>query len=366
MRGIDPSRVERVSRRLGEAALDPSLWPEIMEEICRATGTTGAVLLQSDVRTPDVPRTAGAHDMISNYFANNWHTRDLRVRGVPLILSGEPVITDQDFVTPEEMRTHPYYNDILLPFNLLWFAGIGFWSESALWVLCLQRSPREGPFEAEDKQLLAELAPRLTEVATLSTAVGRSVISGVTDALASIGRAALLLDRFGFVLDSNAAADRIFDDDLRIHGRRLIVRDLRGKAELEELIDRLRTTPDRSGFPMTTFVVRRQRRSAVLIRAMPVPPAARAPFLGARALLTLSTLEPAPAPEPAILAKAFGLTQAEARLASLIAAGTSPSEAARRLGISRETARNQLKAIFGKTDTHRQSELAVLLSKLTA
>jgi DNA-binding CsgD family transcriptional regulator len=34
------------------------------------------------------------------------------------------------------------------------------------------------------------------------------------------------------------------------------------------------------------------------------------------------------------------------------------------LGISKITARNQLKTIFSKTDTHRQSELVALLARL--
>jgi hypothetical protein len=32
-------RIEKVGRRLGDAALDPSAWPELMEEICRANHT---------------------------------------------------------------------------------------------------------------------------------------------------------------------------------------------------------------------------------------------------------------------------------------------------------------------------------------
>ena len=39
---------------LGEAVVDPGRWPVLMEEICSAVGTTGAALLQSDIRTPDV------------------------------------------------------------------------------------------------------------------------------------------------------------------------------------------------------------------------------------------------------------------------------------------------------------------------
>ncbi|QXX76486.1 hypothetical protein MHY1_p00008 (plasmid) [Methylovirgula sp. HY1] len=35
-RKLDIKRLQNVSARLGDAALDPTLWPEIMEEICRA------------------------------------------------------------------------------------------------------------------------------------------------------------------------------------------------------------------------------------------------------------------------------------------------------------------------------------------
>ena len=66
-------------------------------------------------------------------------------------------------------------------------------------------------------------------------------------------------------------------------------------------------------------------------------------------------------PPAAILAKAFHLTPSEAKLACIIARGAPPDTAARELKISRETARNQLKSVFAKTDTHRQSELVALL-----
>ena len=64
------------------------------------------------------------------------------------------------------------------------------------------------------------------------------------------------------------------------------------------------------------------------------------------------------------IGQAFDLTPAESRLAALLATGTSIASAAERLRISRETARNHLKAIFSKTGVHRQSELVTLVSQL--
>jgi DNA-binding CsgD family transcriptional regulator len=111
--------------------------------------------------------------------------------------------------------------------------------------------------------------------------------------------------------------------------------------------------------------MRRDGKAPLLIRVLPLAAAAHSPFLGARALLLLCELRAKPAPEPALLARAFGLTLAEARLAALLATGIALEAAAQRLGVSRETARTQLKAVFAKTETHRQSELVALLAQLT-
>ena len=61
------------------------------------------------------------------------------------------------------------------------------------------------------------------------------------------------------------------------------------------------------------------------------------------------------------LAKLFGLTAAEARVACMIAEGGSIKDISDRLSISELTARTHLKRIFGKTGTKRQSSLVRLV-----
>src|SRR5882724_11151508 len=100
-----------------------------MEQLSTAVRARGAVLLQSDLRTPDVPHTEGVADLVRSYFGEGWHQRDVRAeRGVPLLLKGTKVITDQDIVTPEEMEHVGLYAESLVPNGLKWFAAIGFWS----------------------------------------------------------------------------------------------------------------------------------------------------------------------------------------------------------------------------------------------
>jgi DNA-binding CsgD family transcriptional regulator len=61
------------------------------------------------------------------------------------------------------------------------------------------------------------------------------------------------------------------------------------------------------------------------------------------------------------LQSAFGLTEAEARLAALLAAGEDLRTAAEKLQITYGTARTRLAEIFQKTETRRQGELIRLL-----
>ena len=65
-------------------------------------------------------------------------------------------------------------------------------------------------------------------------------------------------------------------------------------------------------------------------------------------------------------ASLFDLTPAQGRLAALILAGHSLSDASRELGVSGNTARSHLKQVYLKTDTHSQIELVHLHARVCA
>ena len=47
---VDLGQLERSKARLGDAVLGPPQWISVVEDICSATGTSDAGMLQSDVR----------------------------------------------------------------------------------------------------------------------------------------------------------------------------------------------------------------------------------------------------------------------------------------------------------------------------
>lgn len=61
------------------------------------------------------------------------------------------------------------------------------------------------------------------------------------------------------------------------------------------------------------------------------------------------------------LRRLYGFTQAEARLAILLACGYTLQDCAIRLGVSVSTVRTHLQRIFSKTDTHHQGQLVAIL-----
>jgi DNA-binding CsgD family transcriptional regulator len=211
---------------------------------------------------------------------------------------------------------------------------------------------------AGGERILASFTRRLIEIAPSGA---RGTDTSPAAALNAMRLPAIALDQDGFVAEVNAAAETIFDNDVKIKGRRLFVRDPAAQALLNEAIDHVKTSPSLGPLPTDPIIVQRQDKLPVIVRVWRFGGAAHLPAREVCALLTLNALGPKPGPPAAILAKTFRLTPSEAKLAGVIARGASPGIAARELKISRETARNQLKSVFAKTNTHRQSELVALL-----
>jgi DNA-binding CsgD family transcriptional regulator len=74
--------------------------------------------------------------------------------------------------------------------------------------------------------------------------------------------------------------------------------------------------------------------------------------------------ESAPAIDANLLHAVFGLTPAEARIATLLAEGLSLKQIAEIQGTQHDTVRKQLRSIYEKTATNRQPELVRLLLHL--
>ncbi len=223
----------------------------------------------------------------------------------------------------------------------------------------LEKETEIGNLRAEEERILATFTRRLIEIAAVSGA--RGAAASPTATLNAMRLPAIALDRHGFVVDVNSAAEAVFDNNIKIKDRRLFIRDLDSRTLIKDAIDQLSGPSHSNSLAVEPVIVPRTDKLPVIVRIWPFEGPEHHPAQEIHALMTLNALGPRPGPPATILAKTFRLTPSEAKLACIIARGAPPDIAARELKISRETARNQLKSVFAKTDTHRQSELVALL-----
>ena len=212
---------------------------------------------------------------------------------------------------------------------------------------------------AEEERILTSFTRRLLEIAAVASA--RGPVIPATSLLNSMRLPAITLDRRGFVLNVNTSAAVVFDDDVKVKGKRLFVRYLEARTLLKASLDSSASPVGSQSLIAEPIIVQRRHKLPVILRIWPFAGAACSPEQQVHALVTLNVLGPKPGPPEAILAKTFNLTPSEAKLACVIARSAPLQIAARELEIPWETARKRLKSVFAKTYTHRQSELVALL-----
>ncbi|MDH3231443.1 MAG: PAS domain S-box protein [Alphaproteobacteria bacterium] len=205
--------------------------------------------------------------------------------------------------------------------------------------------------------------------ATIAVAIMRDVTERrrAEETLNLLSTGMALVDRDCRLLLANRSASRLLDlgDGLTLsHGRLGATR--RGQMEqLRELVDRACFAEDRDGAKATFAGVMTIDRDGdvrpLSIMVAPVQMSAETQGNSQVAAIFIRDLEVRQSVPPEILAKLFGLTPAEARVVVELVKGKRPQEVADDLNVSLNTVRNQLKHIFSKTNTGRQSELISLV-----
>jgi len=356
--------LHKVEEAFTAAALDPAHWTEALGRISAETDSTGALLLPvTGGQMPNVPATEGLARATETYFRDGWHLYDQRYHGVPKMRQ-DGVVDDLDCVPADEIRRHPFYQEFLAPLGLRWFAGVSMQAGDDVWCVSINRSIARGPFSAGEKRQLGQLSRKLASAAALAQALGFAASKATLEAFDVSGTAAVLLDRQAQVIRTNGAADRLQRErSVRIVGRHLGSDDPTATAALNRALHELLWARTGANL-MPPIALPRASQPPILAYPLKLPSLSANPLGSAQAVIVLVDPRAKVTTPEAGLRQAFRLTQAEARLASRLAAGEALNDVCDRLGIAKETGRNQLKSIFAKTGVNRQAELVLLMSRM--
>lgn len=359
---------ERAFERALDAAVAPELWPDALALLAAASGAAGAALISSASVVGGLVTSDSLAAVAREMSARNGELVNSRMeRGLRLVRSGfRGLVTEAHIFTPEELLRDAFQG-MMERHGYRSFAGqvILRHPETQI-VLTLERRPAEGIFTSDELDRLDDVFRRMRGVARLAAEFGLRQGLGMVDAFDRLAVPALLLGATGRTLRANEQAAQLVGDVIDLRAGRPVARVKAANAHLQAEIDR--STKDsaarhvRAGAPV--MLPRPGDPRPVVADLVPLPRPAGDIFAPARAIMLMSDLRRRPRAPFDRLRQLFRLTHREAKLLGTLAEGVDLAEAAERLGITVNTARAHLKALFAKTETRRQGELIALVARV--
>lgn len=344
-----------------EAGAMPDRWPGALDRIARHVGSRGGLLFSPSAQVSRFVASPTLDQLMAEFHEGGWLEHNRARIGERMIAEPAPTFfTDLDCHTIEEMDRLPIYTDFLRPRGADSGAGtIVRGSDGGHIALTLEGFASHAAARAS-VPFLNILRPHIARAVTLSARIEADRLNTAVQTLDSVGMPAAILSEQGRLLAANPSFERMVelfgtDGTRRFHLRRPGANDLLAAA----LASR-----SAGGGGRTIPIGPLGAATPTALHLIPLAGDARDLF-AAGATLAIIGQDRAPAGDGGIfLETLFDLTVAEARLARALLGGTSVPVIARRFGVSPETVRTQLKALFAKTGVKRQIDLVRLFDRL--
>jgi PAS domain-containing protein len=358
-----------------ESSLDPSQWSAFLKALAEAAGATHAAIKIFDFRnlSNNLPAHFGYSPDALRGFDEYWGAHDIYFLHAQSKLHTGWVEQSQEFLPDEVLLASPYYNEFAIREGIFHQCGaIVTHEQTRNAVLTILRRRQAGQFRRPQLCLLRALLPhvqRATEIHYRLAAATRqrSQLETVIDHLPV---AIVFVNEKGRVLFANQSATDLFREhqSLWVDKGFLTCCGIQLKGRLQAAIARAaRTLEARDNYPGEILKINRPAMGRPLaVTITPLPP--RQGYLPDGTTAAVFTSDPdrnGSTPED-LLRILFDLTPAESRLAATLFKGCSLDEACDTLGVTRNTSATQLKSIFSKTSTRRQSDLMRLMGVLHA
>lgn len=355
---------DRLGTELDAVVLDASRWKGVCDALAGVMGGAGTALIPFDPkrRGPWIVHSDSIGGGVDLYIREGWYARDVRQAAWPM-MRARGYATDFDIIDPDVMRRHPYYQDFLARDHVETFVGLHLPTPTEEWVASVQL-PSHRSLESGVVETIPRVRAMLTSAVRAAAALSASGLESWLSFFERADRGIALLTSESRVRRMNAAAADLLLPFAKPSGE-LAIGDQRRQEQLEALLAAACRHRSGGSLPPPVDLPVAPGKSLVF-DAMPLPAGLRHFYSDLAAVLVVRIAEFAVVDVRTRLAEDFGLTPAEARLALHIGHGAALRDAAELEAITFETARTRLKTVFAKTGSRRQSELAILVERLSA
>ena len=371
---MDFDKTQSIIDDLYEAARGEGDWSESLEALRVLTGAEAMAVFGRDsegspgnvVYATAVNYDTSAQDIYLKDFLDLDPFRPL----TPTMRSGA-YHDGRELLDYELFRKSSFFNDFLMVHNPIEYVDIAFlWrNRSTDANISFFRTSRQGPLDPDAKKGLKSIQRDLARVVKLHWwyARTRPAVSALEHLQTEGAHHALVLTVQGSLVFATPDGETLLREGelFRVRHGRVWGATPTVDAKLRALLRIAAGLRDMAGVE-PDFAVRLgtdDHRRTYYIQARPLPPMGVHPR---SVLLLLWRLQVGGNPLHAArrIGVVLGLTPAEARVAALVATGERIEAVAARLGVSVGTARNQLKAVFQKTEVHHRAALAALCAPL--
>jgi len=352
-----------------KAAGNQEEWAAVLQQLVQALRGNMATMHHQDVSSQD-SSFSGLWNLdpavIPPYIEYYGALNPFMTTRPELIRTGA-VNTDQMLCPDELLLRSEYYNDYLSELGVRHAIAATLRSDGANSSnISIFRKLGAEPFGEQERKFLLTLVPHLQRAFQIHTRIQslERKADAAADAIDQLTQGVVLLGVDGRVLLANGVATTLLSSEpaLKLTARGLVAAVPSENKRLQQLIRGALTTGkslhagggisiSRNGLGRPLHVLVTPLRTSAIHLGKDIPIVA----------LFISDPDRKPISESQVFSLLYGLTQAESRLALLLAAGHSLKDAAEQLGVAQSTVRSQLKSILGKTNTSRQSQLVRLL-----
>lgn len=354
---------------MNDVAAGSGEWTDVVDPMQRLLGVDASSIEIFDKRTGQLHFLAAdpLSDADQLLYEEHVHKINPRYSLIPLSNAGR-IVSDRLLDPRLEAAAGEYYDWLIGATGTRYFCGATlFDTVDFLGVSSLHVRADRGPIDTAVEEMFARLRPHLANALSIhQTLVRHCRLEAIDEGALGSGRAYALIDREGRILECSEEFERslVRSEGIAIRERRLVTDRSKDGAGLAALI--AGATGERADADLTPVrIAQPDRRHGLLLRAVRL---ARSREMFARlrpvAMLVLIDLDMPAACAVAELRAGWGLTAREAELAMLIGEGRKIDQAATQLGITEQTARHHLKAIFRRMDIDRQSDLVRLVTRL--
>jgi len=355
----------RLTDQIYECSFIPESWRRALGDLAALAGARAGFLFISN---NDIHHWTSSTDIgveaLQPLVKSGWVARSERFKRVNALCHCG-FVTEPDIYAPEEMKSDPFYRDVLYPRGLGWAAGTAIPMPTGDTLsISLEREYARGPVEASAIRTLDELRPHIARAALMSARLHLERARAASTTLAAIGLAALVIDETGKVLDANRLIETL---DGYIRWRAFDRVSLCDKAADVLLREAIATIDQGGEGNVRSFPVRSGRAPEMMVlHVIPIRLSARDILVRCAAAVILTPVTLPHAPPVELVRSLFDLTPSEARVARSLAGGKTVEEIAADCGVSENTIRTHVRGVLQKTGRSRQAEVVALLTGIYA